>query len=74
MEVDPEDGELSFFTTANVVADSQEEAFELASSLEPEAVRKSLRIDEVEVVGEAIDVPTGVYETSGYAFYPRGSD
>jgi len=59
-----------FFVTYEVVAESPEEAFDLAVRFEPECVRESLRADECEVLDEVAEVPKGVYYVSGYHQFP----
>ena len=74
MEADRNGEELSFFTTYHVVAESEGQAFEYAAAFEPREVLGSLTVEEAEVVAEVTDAPTGVYGTTGYSFYVRGSE
>ena len=68
-----EDGrEVDFYVTYHVVADSEDAAFRAAADFEPQELRASLRLEEVELMGDKPDALTGVYHVSGYAFYPRG--
>ena len=58
-----------FFTPYEVVADTQEEALELLSRLEPADVRDSLKISECEAVEDCPGERHGVHRTGGYSFF-----
>jgi tetratricopeptide (TPR) repeat protein len=59
----------SFYTTYEVVADSPEEALDLARRLEPPEVRARIEIEEVEDLEARPEDPKGVYRLTGRAFW-----
>ncbi len=61
-----------FFRNLTVVARDPSDALTLASRLEPEEMRSSLRIHECESKGATAGMPRGVYFRSGYAFFEDG--
>lgn len=68
--LDEDDEPPGFFTTYEVVADSPDEALEVARLFEPDAVRDTLKIEESEAVEARPGEPKGVYSASGYSFFP----
>jgi tetratricopeptide (TPR) repeat protein len=62
-----------FFTTYEVVADDQTEAFDIIKCFEPVTLHESLKMEEVEIVKKSPNQPKGVYETTGYTFYTENS-
>lgn len=58
----------NFLTQYDVVADSVEDAFVLAQSLEPREVQASMRIEETSDLGASSDYRHGVYWRSQYEF------
>jgi hypothetical protein len=59
-----------FFTTYEVVANSADEALELARGFEPLGVRKTVQVEKSEIVEARPNGPKGVYSASGYSFFP----
>jgi tetratricopeptide (TPR) repeat protein len=61
-----------FYVNFDVVADSPEEALTFCRDFEPEAVRASLQVDDVEELESCPEELKGVYGCTGHAFYdPR---
>jgi tetratricopeptide (TPR) repeat protein len=63
-----------FFTTYDVIADTEEEAVSLIKRFEPKEVRDTIKVEEIKIIEERSNDPIGVYETSGYGFFPRGDN
>ena len=73
MEVDGEFDVPGFLASYEIVADSPEEALELARPFEPAEVRDSLSLEACEAVEPCSDQPKGVYAApTEYAFFLRG--
>jgi tetratricopeptide (TPR) repeat protein len=60
-----------FYTTYDVIAETEEEAVNLIKRFEPEEVKDSIKVEEIKIIENRPNDPTGVYETSGYGFFPR---
>jgi tetratricopeptide (TPR) repeat protein len=58
-----------FFTSYDVVADDNEQAFELIKRFEPDYVQGSLKIVESEVLEERPNEPIGIYSAGSYSFF-----
>jgi len=58
-----------FRQTFAVIADSKEQAFEMARELSPEELRKSLSLEESEAVQAVPEEPKGVCQVSPFMFY-----
>jgi len=58
-----------FYTSYDVIAENQRQAFEYLRVFEPEEIRSSLKIDEAKAIEDRPGEPQGVYSTCGYAFY-----
>lgn len=72
---DGDDFVPDFYVNFDVVADNPEEALEFCRDFEPEGVRKSMEIDDVEELEGCPDELKGVYGCTGHAFYdPREDD
>lgn len=63
-----------FYTTYNLVAKDEAEAFDMIKYFEPDKVHESLTMEEVDVVDESIKEPKGVYGGGGYSFYYEGDE
>ena len=70
-EQDPQSDEIAgFYTTADVVADSSEEAMGFVRSLVDEQfVTESLEAEEVEAIEPRPTEPKGVYSLPGFSMY-----
>jgi hypothetical protein len=60
-----------FYTTYDVIAETEEEAVNQIKRFEPEEVKDSIKVEEIKIIENRPNDPTGVYETSGYGFFPR---
>ena len=60
-----------FFRTLEVAAANQQAAFRYAKPFFPNAVRKSLSVEESKVLRSSAPVLEGVYFLAEYHFYPR---
>lgn len=60
-----------FFTTYDVIAETEEEAVILIKRFEPKEVRDTIKVEEIKIIEDRPNDPIGVYETSGYSFFPR---
>jgi tetratricopeptide (TPR) repeat protein len=58
-----------FWRKYDVVADDEDEAMRFIARIEPEEIRDTLRVDELEIVDDTTDQPKGVYWCSAYAYY-----
>jgi tetratricopeptide (TPR) repeat protein len=58
-----------FFSSYELVADSPELCLEMIKEIEPEEVRDSLKLEQVEQLESCPGEPQGVYWRSGYAFF-----
>lgn len=65
-----EDAPCAFFVTYGVVADSPDEALNMAIRFEPSEVRESLKMHECDVSPAVVDEPKGVYNISDYFTFP----
>ena len=62
---------MDFFTTYEVVAETEEEAFSFIKQLEPPAIRDKIKIHEIKRRKKIPNELKGVYHTTGYCFYDR---
>ena len=63
-----------FFTTYAVIAETEEEAFKLIKRFEPKEVRDTIKVEEINIIKDHIKGPIGVYNTSGYIFFPQNDN
>jgi len=59
-----------FFTTYKVVADDIDQSLLFIKRFEPSEVHSSIKVEESEILDENPNVRLGVYETTGYDFFP----
>jgi len=70
--MEPFEGETEapeFMQAFTVIADNQEEAFEMVKEICPDDLRERISIDECELVKDAPDEPKGVCEVSAFMFF-----
>lgn len=59
-----------FFRRFDVVAEDEQEAMRLVARMEPEDVRATLSVHDVQILEHVPDQPKGVYWCSGRVFFP----
>jgi tetratricopeptide (TPR) repeat protein len=60
-----------YFRKFDVVAEDEEEALHLVARMEPEEVRASLSVHDVQMLEHVPDQPKGVYWCTGRVFFPE---
>ena len=71
--LEPFEGESTkpgFFTSYKVVAEDTEHTLHFIKRFEQPEIHKTIKIEESEILNEKPNAPLGVYETTGYSFFP----